>query len=513
MKKVLIGLSIICFLFISCASTSIFPGEEELIETKDINYTVENKTNLTEKELREDCDLLKYIVYNIYAGIDEAISLGFDLDATIEDIYNQTLKKKNPANGMYPVSDFSAIIRSTMSKNIPNNDQHSQIAGNLKDSISVFYSNIYFEKKDDKYFVCKSDSENVKIGDEYTGPETNLYKFYSENGDIYRYGIMTKQNIKSSFVFVNNEKISVPTEREKTIPTKSYWTSIKSTDKTLYISLGDCMQAYGKGDTADRFSSVWNKFLANISEQAKGKENIIFDLRSNPGGYMEYPAKILTAAYYYNHADDEAFIKDINALFWNKACEDNTFLSSPITMASYKELYQNDLKNEFENLKPEYQQYFKTYWRQANLKPIRKHIPLDYKACSFESFPKPDFTGNVYLLLNSDSASAAEFGTQMAYLLSDQGIKVTIVGENSWGGQKYGGMNGYKLKHSGIFIYLGFYFGESPNLKSIQNWKGEGMGYLPDYWATNDIILPTLINLIKDEQLAETLKGLDKGQL
>ena len=101
----------------------------------------------------------------------------------------------------------------------------------------------------------------------------------------------------------------------------------------------------------------------------------------------------------------------------------------------------------------------------------------------------------------------------MTYLLQEKGINVTLVGENSWGGIKYGGMLGNQLPNSGLFTSTGIYFGEAPTLQSIPNWKGEGMGFFPDYWATNDTILPTLIDLTGDTQLKETLAGLDKKQL
>ena len=101
----------------------------------------------------------------------------------------------------------------------------------------------------------------------------------------------------------------------------------------------------------------------------------------------------------------------------------------------------------------------------------------------------------------------------MAYLLKEKGVNVTLVGENTWGGIKYAGMFTFHLPHSGLYTYTGIEFGEAPTLQSIPNWKGEGMGFFPDYWATNDTILATLVELTNDEQLKETLKDLGKKQL
>lgn len=505
--------SLIILSLFSCASTSVFPGDEEYLEPKKINYKPENKTFLTQKELREDCDMLKYCIYTTYAGIDEAIDNGFDLDGTIEEIYNETLKKKIVSSGLYSSSDFSSIIRKTMSKNLNNTDQHISVCGNLKESYCVRYSNIYLSKEDSEYFVSKSDSDEIHVGDKYTGPEKNLYKFITKDGDIYRYGVFTNKNLKSAVISINNQQINVKAEAEKIIPSKSAWTGIQTTEKTLYMSLGDCDQGYGVTDASENLTYVWDNFLTKISEQAKGKENIIFDLRSNPGGYLQYPAKMLVAAYYNEHSEDKDFVKNMNSLFWNTATEGCTLLSSPIIMSIYKDMMKNYWKNEYESLNEDTKTYFKAYWSSVNFKPLRKHIPLNYKTTTFESFPEPDFKGNVYVLINSSSASAAEFGTQMTYFLEDQGIKVTLVGENSWGGIKYGGMFNFYLPHSGLYGRVGDYFGESPTLLSIPAWKGEGYGYFPDYWATNDVILDTLVQLTGDSQLTESLNGLDKGQL
>lgn len=503
---------------ISCVSTKNLAEGEELVEYKKTDYKIENKNNLTQTELREDCDMLKYIIYNVYAGIDEATSLGFDLDATIEEIYNKTLEKKNAFNELYPTSEFSSIITTTMAKNLTNSDQHVYIAGNVKDSVCLFYSNIYFEKKDGKYYVYKSDNEKILIGDEYTGSENNLYPIINtdeevdKNEIIYRYAVMTKKKIKSSPLSVNGSPINVSVKTDTPIPVQYSWTGVCSTDSTLYMSLGDCSMVYGLTNQTDEFSYSWDKFIKEIAKQADGKSNIIFDLRSNPGGYKQFPAKILASAYYYKHIEDENFYNNIVAKLINDTSIDCTLLVSPFIMQTYKECYTDYFSNEYERFTPEVKEFFETYWKKMKSIPIRKHISLKQYACDFEEYPEPDFKGNVYLLINQGSASAAEFGTEMTFLLRDKGINVTVVGENSWGGVKYAGMFGYYLPHSGLYVRLGNDYGESPFLQSIPNWKGEGFGFYPDYWATNNIILQTLVNLTGDDELSETLQDLGKRQ-
>lgn len=511
MKKIfLFSLSIFIFL-ISCASTD-FARDQEIVEYKDMNYKIENKAMLTQAELREDCDWLKYIIYNSYAGIEEAIDNGFDLDATVEDIYNQTLKKKDISSGLYPTASFSTIISTTFAKKLTNTDQHLQIAGKIHDSVCVYYSGIFIEKKDGKYITSESNDEKVQKGKEYTGPESNLFRLYTKTGEHFRYAVMTKKNVRSAVISVENENITINVEADKPIPVKTNGTGLKTSEKTLYMSLGDCVQAFGLQDSSKNFSIVWDNFIANISKNMEGKENIIFDLRSNHGGYFDYPCKMLIAAYYYKHTDSQ-FADDLRCFFNNTAQDGMYILYSPVSMQANKEYYEKYGKNEFNLLTPESQEFYKTYWKYMKNHPVRTMRPANNSQTTFTQFPEPDFKGNVYVLINSNSCSAAEFGTEMAYFLKDQGINVTLVGENSWGGLKYVGMYTFNLPHSGLMCYLGNKAGESQIVQKNENWKGEGAGFYPDYWATNDIILDTLILLTGDSQLSETLKGLDKAQL
>ena len=159
------------------------------------------------------------------------------------------------------------------------------------------------------------------------------------------------------------------------------------------------------------------------------------------------------------------------------------------------------------------QEYFKNYWKNMKRRPIRKHIPLKEYTSTLEAFPQPDFQGDIYILINKYTASASEFGIGMAYLLQDKGIKVHLIGENTAGAFKYGGMQTNYLPNSGLLVYTGVYFGESSGMKANSNWLGEGFGFKPDFYACRENILSILILLTKDTELADCLKGLDREQL
>lgn len=514
MKKLLsknvFKFALICgvLFFTSCASTKFQNGEES-VEYKKLDYKYQNKKQLTEKELREDCDMLKYLIYNSYAGIDEAIQNGFDLDATIEEIYTKSLEKKTLDR--IPTSDFSSITKITFAQKLNNTDQHINIGGSLKDSKLLYYTKVFFEKKDNKYFVKKSEEKDIQIGMEYTGPEQNLFEILTEEGILYRYGVMTNLKIKTAQLSVNNQKFSVEAKTDKPIPTKQSWSGIKSTQNTIYVSLGDCQQATGISDRIQTSDAFWNDYLSQVSEQAAGKTNAIFDLRSNQGGYREFPAKILRALYYNQNSDDQ-LSKDIEALFINTTGINCVNLVSPVTEYNSKEYFENN-KNFFERYKPEVKEFYKDYWKHMKTRPIRKFISMEQFQTNLSELPQPDFQGDIYILLNQNSASAAEFGTLMAYELKNKGITVHIIGENSCGAFKYGGMMDHFLPNSGLWLSTGIFFGEPPLMLETPNWHGEGNGFYPDYWATNDTILNTLIELTNDQELKEVLAGIEKSLL
>ncbi|MCR4741319.1 MAG: hypothetical protein K5866_00395 [Treponema sp.] len=515
------------FLILSCATTKNLEPGEELVEYKNMDYKSLNKSELTQEELREDCDMLNYLLYNSYAGIDEAIENGFDLDAAIEEIYNTSLSKMNM--GTCSQTDFSNSIYQVLSKKLNNNDLHLNIGGrSLKEAYSIYYTNIYFEKKGDKYFVKeirapKIDSKEnkavkfdenpeVKVGMEFTGPENNLYPFLIPGGIEYRYGLFINKKIRTAIISLENQNYTVPITNEKAIKSKLAWTGLKTSKETLYMALGDCTQVNGIGQDSELRSLAWDKYLADLSQNIKGKKNIIFDLRSNPGGRYEYPAKMLVSTVFYTHTDKDE-IRELQNLFSNSIDQDMTFLVSPVTMAVEKKYLTGYGKNLFEQMDLERQEYFKNYWKNMKRRPIRKHIPLKEYTCKLETFPQADFQGDIYILINRYTASASEFGIGMAYLLQDKGIKVHLIGENSTGAFKYGGMHYNSLPNSGLGVYSGVYFGESDSMKENPHWLGEAFGFKPDYYACRENILSTLILLTEDGELAECLKGLDKEQL
>lgn len=520
-----IGILISAVLIFSCASTKPLAEGEELVKYVKVPDKYENKKFLTPEELRQECDMLKYLLYNCYAGIEESMECGLDLDAAIEKIYKESMDKKDIVKNLISSEDFASVTRQNLANNMYIEDQHIAINGNhLKDSTCVFYSNVYFEKNDNGEFRVKKVEEekekgglkekvNVNAGSLYTGNESNLFEMLTDEGVLYRFGVITKQRIKSAVMNVDGEKISVPVKTEKTIHQKNGWTGLKQTSDTMYVSLSDCFNFSGLSNQYGNAAEAFKKDLEKIAEAAKGKKNIVFDLRSNTGGYPEFPTKILTAAMYNQHRDEE-FSKEIMSYLINTVEDGVNLLVSPYIMQKRKDAFGKDnALTIFDEFSDERKAFYKDYWKSMKRRPVRKFVNAsDYK-CNLKELPETDFTGNLYILINSQTASAAEMGTCAAFLFENKGINVKLIGENTCGAIEYISLWTHWLPVSGMSLYLPSAAGRSHTLNGIKQFKGEGKGFYPDYWATSDTILNTLYLLTGDEELKETLKGLDKEML
>ena len=78
----------------------------------------------------------------------------------------------------------------------------------------------------------------------------------------------------------------------------------------------------------------------------------------------------------------------------------------------------------------------------------------------------------------------------------------------------YGNKCKYVLENSGVCLNLAnFSTKDSTFTKQELHYNGETVGMIPDFWMTNDQILPSLVKLTGDGELFEVLNGLDKTQI
>ena len=187
-------ITLILLLYVILKLISVFQPLSEPF----VNRT-KHKTTLTEKELNRDLDYIKHYMSTCYAGYDDMVEKGFNLDSAIENIYNNT--KKEMHNG---VVASSVLITNTINELIEKNpliDGHFSISGASRYPYKLYFSDLYFEPKqtssETKYFLTKIQREEIDkeesflkkkvpltelpLNLEYTGSTQNLYKWFDGN--------------------------------------------------------------------------------------------------------------------------------------------------------------------------------------------------------------------------------------------------------------------------------------------------------------------------------------------
>ena len=86
------------------------------------------------------------------------------------------------------------------------------------------------------------------------------------------------------------------------------------------------------------------------------------------------------------------------------------------------------------------------------------------------------------------------------------------LGENSNGAVYYVNPRSFVTPYSGLWFYMPTNKSE-PRIFNHPSFKGEGLGWHPEYWVTKYNLANTLTNLIEDPELPQMLVGLEKNHL
>ena len=506
-----------------------------------VNRT-KHKTTLTEKELNRDLDYIKHYMSTCYAGYDDMVEKGFNLDSAIENIYNNT--KKEMHNG---VVASSVLITNTINELIEKNpliDSHFSINGSGRYPYKLYFSDLYFEEKqtttETKYFLTKIQREEIDkeesflkkkvpltelpLNLEYTGSTQNLYKWFDGNKIIYRYGVFTNKEINFAYINLNNNKEKIPVYYFDRLESKTKNQSYKETNKTLYLSL----QNFSFDNRSDVHYFYGHKEFQNLldiaKEKSKNKENIILDLRSNGGG-EPIRLSLLFANILYDNYDFET-LNQIT-LCANENSTD-VFSSTIAKRRLYSIFY--DIKDFFKKLKFrnkkekfEYEEYYDSIYKKQDriinkqilpqlFFPSRKMITVEPQA-EDKPLPPTNFSGTIYILTDRYSASCSEYTIGLAYKLAEKlNFNVVHLGENSNGAVYYVNPWTFVTPNSGLWFYMPTNKSE-PRIFNHPSFKGEGLGWHPEYWVTKYNLANTLTNLIEDPELPQMLVGLEKNHL
>lgn len=506
-----------------------------------VNRT-KHQSSLTEMELNRDLDYIKHYMSTCYAGYDDMVEKGFNLDSAIENIYNNT--KKEMHNG---VVASSVLITNTINELIEKNpliDGHFSISGASRYPYKLYFSDLYFEAKqsasETKYFLTKIQREEIDkeesflkkkvpltelpLNLEYTGSTQNLYKWFDGNKIIYRYGVFTNKEINFAYINLNNNKEKIPVYYFDRLESKTKNQSYKETNKTLYLSLQD----FRFDITSDIHEFHGQKEFQNLldiaKEKSKNKENIILDLRSNGGG-EPIRLSLLFANILYDNYDFDT----LNQITLCANENSTDVFSSTIAKGRLYSIFY-DIKDFFKKLKFrnkkekfEYEEYYDSIYKKQNriinkqilpqlFFPSRKMITVEPQT-EDKPLPPTNFSGTIYILTDRYSASCSEYTIGLAYKLAEKlHFNVVHLGENSNGAVYYVNPWTFVTPYSGLWFYMPTNKLE-PRIFNHQNFKGEGLGWHPEYWVTKYNLANTLTNLINDPELPQMLVGLEKNHL
>ena len=532
--------SLIAFIFLLYVILKLISVFHPLSEPF-VNRT-KHKTNLTEKELNRDLDYIKHYMSTCYAGYDDMVEKGFNLDSAIENIYNNT--KKEMHNG---VVASSVLITNTINELIEKNpliDSHFSINGSGRYPYKLYFSDLYFEEKqtttETKYFLTKIQREEIDkeesflkkkvpltefpLNLEYTGSTQNLYKWFDGNKIIYRYGVFTNKEINFAYINLNNNKEKIPVYYFDRLESKTKNQSYKETNKTLYLSLQNF--SFDNGSDVHYFygHKEFQNLLDIAKEKSKNKENIILDLRSNGGG-EPIRLSLLFANILYDNYDFDT-LNQIT-LCANENSTD-VFSSTIAKRRLYSIFY--DIKDFFKKLKFrnkkekfEYEEYYDSIYKKQNriinkqilpqlFFPSRKMITVEPQT-EDNPLPPTNFSGTIYILTDRYSASCSEYTIGLAYKLAEKlNFNVVHLGENSNGAVYYVNPWTFVTPNSGLWFYMPTNKSE-PRIFNHPSFKGEGLGWHPEYWVTKYNLANTLTNLIEDPELPQMLVGLEKNHL
>lgn len=532
--------SLIAFIFLLYVILKLISVFHPLSEPF-VNRT-KHKTTLTEKELNRDLDYIKHYMSTCYAGYDDMVEEGFNLDSAIENIYNNT--KKEMHNG---VVASSVLITNTINELIEKNpliDSHFSINGSGRYPYKLYFSDLYFEEKqtttEKKYFLTKIQREEIDkeesflkkkvpltelpLNLEYTGSTQNLYKWFDGNKIIYRYGVFTNKEIHFAYIDLNNNKEKIPVYYFDSLESKTKNQSYKETNKTLYLSLQDFVFDISSDIHEFHGQKEFQNLLDIAKEKSKNKENIILDLRSNGGGEPIRLA-LLFANILYDNYDFET-LNQIT-LCANENSTD-VFSSTIAKERLYSFFY--EIKDYFKTLKFrsnkenfEYKEYYDSiYKKQKKIRnrqilpqlffPSRKMITVTPQT-EDKPLPPTNFSGTIYILTDRYSASCSEYTIGLAYKLAEKlNFNVVHLGENSNGAVYYVNPWTFVTPNSGLWFYMPTNKSE-PRIFNHPSFKGEGLGWHPEYWVTKYNLANTLTNLIEDPELPQMLVGLEKNHL
>ena len=426
-------------------------------------------------ELKYDLQAFKYLYESSYAGFDDTVSKGLNLENLVKSIE----KKIENSDSIYSDTFAHELIdglRPYM------NDVHFCISTGKKYyssyySEEIYFSDVFLNKKDNNFYVEENNTENIPIGIRYTDSELLLFPYPVKEKGIFRLGCKSCKKCNSFIKEISFEKNTNKVNFARTRRNEHWDNTVYlelETDNCAYIKITDFAEVPPENSLFHEKQHIFKSYV-KCAKKYRNKNNIILDLRGNYGGNDAYSYKFFEKLYGYK----------TNPF----GCNDSNYRLSTTYLIS------KPVKNLIENtpiLKKGL--YYYLFFYEPNKKNLFMMI-----SNRFKELKTPKFKGKIYILVNKNTASSGESSIQFCKQLFSKTNQVKLVGENSAGCVTYGNVLSYRLPNSGLLInmssskYEYFIDGKKTDI--------EGEGFFPDYWSTDEDVNQTLINLTGDREL------------
>lgn len=547
MKSLFVKKSFVFFVFViflagqfSCFAAGknvkeIVPKEVTPVEYRNVylNWNYEGTPQFfSYEDISKDLMELNYLISTAYAGYEEAVERGLNLETFAEQVEDYYYAYEH----VY-VDDYIKTLVSFLKDKIT--DTHFSFTGYNERCLfsvqnRVYFSDVYCTKPDSvsvsegqKLSVVASYTEEINEGDLIEIGEENLFPFILNGQCVYRLGIVNTGLDKYLKLKANGKITYVPI---KNYPAISHHDTVRigehKTDNSAYVSMSHF--EYGNYyKTMNSAELALNMFI-NFGVKNKDKKNIIIDVRSNRGGYSDIVENFYLGLYSgidikkLNKMSDKQkenfYVNHFEKLFY-PAFSDAFFVESPATLQLKRTVIEEIA---FSKKNPEYEesliQMIRGYLEEHRINPQkRKYNFVDYflyrhgylsKTKDIKISDHSMYNGKIIIIADRNSASAAEMIILQARLFFGEDAQVYVIGENTMGAISYGCCYGSYLPKSKVYVVLPF-ADYTRILEKQPSWHGEGYGFYPDYWCTSENLLETLVVLTGDDELKFALHGID----
>ena len=457
-------------------------------------------------DVAADCGLLCYLLETAYAGYDDACAAGLDCAAAMQQVEAACALRSR--NGTVGIADFASLLVRVLSPFI--RDGHfslyaeSAVAGGdsasggiysarLSPRTALYYAPVFVKDG----IVVQSGAADVAPGERYTGPAENLFPYPAAGPGVFRAGVLSAAPLTSAELAFEGcaRNIRVCQEALSAAAAPSFVRIAESADG-IYIACRSFQLPPAASAAYEEACAQLDSFVA-AAASCRSRKHIVIDLRGNTGGNNLYPMQFFYRLYFSGlkgfHSPQELF--RLAYYDQNLLGEGNYSIDSPATAQAWLAF------TRLSGTPGEIAACEKQLHAQLQNPCVRR---LTVDASSLHGFslpPQKNFRGTIYLLIDRDTASAAENAVVFARHLFAADGRVVLVGENSSGCMVSGDALRYRLPASGITLVI-----PAKNFSCFARrdaaFRGEGRGFFPDYWSTAQDMPATLAALTGDGELA-----------